>query len=50
MQMLLSLSIALFAGLLLSRLAKLEKMPTVNAVPISAITIGKKSFEKRSSA
>lgn len=40
MQMLLSLSVALFAGLLLSRLAKLVKLPAVTAYLIAGILIG----------
>lgn len=40
MQILLSLSIALFAGLLLSRLAKLVKLPAVTAYLIAGILIG----------
>ena len=39
-QILLSLSIALLAGLLLSRLAKLMKLPAVTAYLISGILIG----------
>ena len=40
MQILLSLSIALLAGLLLSRLAKLAKLPAVTAYLIAGIVIG----------
>jgi len=40
MQMLLSLSIALFAGLMLSRLAKLVKLPAVTAYLVAGILIG----------
>ena len=40
MQILFSLSIALFAGLLLSRLAKLAKLPAVTAYLIAGILIG----------
>lgn len=40
MQMLLSLSIALFAGLMLSRLAKLVKLPAVTAYLVAGIFIG----------
>ena len=40
MQLLLSLSIALFAGLMLSRLAKLAQLPAVTAYLIAGILIG----------
>ncbi len=40
MQMLLSLSVALFAGLILSRLAKLVKLPAVTAYLVAGILIG----------
>ncbi|MBR4867886.1 MAG: hypothetical protein IKU10_01910, partial [Clostridia bacterium] len=40
MQFLLSLSIALFAGLMLSRLAKLVKLPAVTAYLVAGILIG----------
>ncbi|MBR5453229.1 MAG: cation:proton antiporter [Clostridia bacterium] len=40
MQILLSLSIALFAGLMLSRLAKLVKLPAVTAYLVAGIIIG----------
>lgn len=40
MQMLLSLSVALFAGLMLSRLAKLVKLPAVTAYLVAGILIG----------
>ncbi len=40
MQILLSLSVALFAGLLLSRLAKLVKLPAVTAYLVAGILIG----------
>lgn len=40
MQTLLSLSIALFAGLMLSRLAKLVKLPAVTAYLVAGILIG----------
>lgn len=40
MQLLLSLSIALFAGLMLSRLAKLAKLPAVTAYLVAGILIG----------
>jgi len=40
MQILLSLSIALFAGLMLSRLAKLVKLPAVTAYLVAGILIG----------
>lgn len=40
MQLLLSLSIALFAGLMLSRLAKLAQLPAVTAYLITGILIG----------
>ncbi len=40
MQVLLSLSIALFAGLMLSRLAKLVKLPAVTAYLVAGILIG----------
>lgn len=40
MQTLLSLSIALFAGLMLSRLAKLAKLPAVTAYLIAGILVG----------
>ncbi|MBO5416275.1 MAG: cation:proton antiporter [Clostridia bacterium] len=40
MQALLSLSIALFAGLMLSRLAKLAKLPAVTAYLIAGILVG----------
>ena len=40
MQILLCLSIALLAGLLLSRLAKLAKLPAVTAYLIAGILIG----------
>ena len=40
MQALLSLSIALFAGLMLSRLAKLVKLPAVTAYLVAGIVIG----------
>ena len=40
MQALLSLSIALFSGLMLSRLAKLVKLPAVTAYLVAGILIG----------
>ena len=40
MQVLLSLSVALFAGLMLSRLAKLVKLPAVTAYLVAGILIG----------
>ncbi len=40
MQMLLSLSIAMFAGLMLSRLAKIIKLPAVTAYLVAGILIG----------
>ncbi|MBQ8140538.1 MAG: cation:proton antiporter [Clostridia bacterium] len=40
MQILLSLSVALFAGLMLSRLAKLAKLPAVTAYLIAGILVG----------
>ncbi len=40
MQTLLSLSVALFAGLMLSRLAKLAKLPAVTAYLIAGILVG----------
>ncbi len=40
MQMLLSLSVALFAGLMLSRLAKLLKLPAVTAYLVAGILVG----------
>ena len=40
MQMLLNLAIALFAGLMLSRLAKLVKLPAVTAYLVAGILIG----------
>ena len=40
MQILLSLSIALFAGLMLSRVAKLLKLPAVTAYLIAGILVG----------
>ena len=40
MQALLSLSIALFAGLMLSRLAKVAKLPAVTAYLIAGILVG----------
>ena len=40
MQALLSLSVALFAGLMLSRLAKLVKLPAVTAYLVAGIVIG----------
>ncbi len=40
MQILLSLSVALFAGLMLSRLAKLVKLPAVTAYLVAGILIG----------
>ena len=40
MQLLLSLSIALFSGLMLSRLAKLAKLPAVTAYLVAGILIG----------
>ena len=40
MQMLLSLSLALFAGLMLSRLAKLVKLPAVTAYLVAGILVG----------
>ena len=40
MQILLSLSVALFAGLLLSRLAKVVKLPAVTAYLVAGILIG----------
>lgn len=40
MQILMSLSIALFAGLMLSRLAKLVKLPAVTAYLVAGILIG----------
>lgn len=40
MQALLSLSVALFAGLMLSRLAKLAKLPAVTAYLVAGILIG----------
>ena len=39
MQALLSLSVALFAGLMLSRLAKLVKLPAVTAYLVAGILI-----------
>ena len=40
MQILLSLAIALFAGLMLSRLAKLVKLPAVTAYLVAGILVG----------
>ena len=40
MQILLSLSIALLAGLLLSRLAKVLKLPAVTAYLVAGILVG----------
>ena len=40
MQMLLSLSVALFAGLMLSRVAKLVKLPAVTAYLVAGILVG----------
>ncbi len=40
MQMLLSLSVALFAGLMLSRVAKLLKLPAVTAYLVAGILVG----------
>ena len=40
MQMLLSLSLALFAGLMLSRLAKMVKLPAVTAYLVAGIVMG----------
>ena len=40
MQALLSLSIALFAGLMLSRLAKIAKLPAVTAYLVAGILVG----------
>lgn len=40
MQVLLSLSVALFAGLMLSRLAKLVKLPAVTAYLVAGILVG----------
>ena len=40
MQALLSLSVALFSGLMLSRLAKLAKLPAVTAYLVAGILIG----------
>ena len=40
MQMLLSLSLALFAGLMLSRLAKVVKLPAVTAYLVAGILVG----------
>ena len=40
MQILLSLSIALFVGLMLSRLAKLVKLPAVTAYLVAGILVG----------
>ena len=40
MQFLLSLSVALFCGLMLSRLAKLVKLPAVTAYLVAGILIG----------
>ena len=40
MQALLSLSIAIFAGLMLSRVAKLLKLPAVTAYLVAGILIG----------
>ena len=40
MQMLLSLSLALFAGLMLSRLAKMVKLPAVTAYLVAGILVG----------
>ena len=40
MQMLLSLAVALFAGLMLSRLAKLVKLPAVTAYLVAGILVG----------
>jgi len=40
MQILLSLSIALFAGLMLSRVAKLLKLPAVTAYLVAGILVG----------
>ena len=40
MQILLSLSVALFAGLMLSRLAKKLKLPAVTAYLVAGILIG----------
>ena len=40
MEVLLSLSVALFAGLMLSRLAKLVKLPAVTAYLVAGILVG----------
>ena len=40
MEILLSLSIALFAGLMLSRLAKLAQLPAVTAYLVAGVLIG----------
>ena len=40
MEILFSLSIALFAGLMLSRLAKLVKLPAVTAYLVAGILVG----------
>ena len=40
MEILLSLSIALFAGLMLSRLAKLVQLPAVTAYLVAGVLIG----------
>ena len=40
MQILFSLSVALFAGLMLSRVAKLVKLPAVTAYLVAGILIG----------
>ena len=40
MQILFSLSVALFVGLMLSRLAKLAKLPAVTAYLVTGILIG----------
>ena len=40
MQIILSLSIALFAGLMLSRLAKLVELPAVTAYLVAGILVG----------
>ena len=40
MEILLTLSIALFAGLMLSRLAKLFKLPAVTAYLVAGILVG----------
>ena len=40
MQVLLTLSVALFAGLMLSRLAKLVKLPAVTAYLVAGILVG----------